>query len=227
MTLLPALVGALRRLVPLGTAAMLGLSGVCTAQALCLGRVPVWTAALAAWAAACAGVCAWLRWRALRWMSARCGLPLPPGRMLRRTAAAALLRVPLTMLPVLLLLTAALLLRAAAGRAEGGLWLFAAAQAALAAVWAGAFCLCDRLGTSGTMLWLAAHPDATARQALRGSRAMLRGHRWELLTVGMRYLPAMVTVLPMGVLLPYLHADVTLFLQIRMREHEQAPSIIS
>ena len=55
---------------------------------------------------------------------------------------------------------------------------------------------------------------------------MLRGHRWELLTVGMRYLPAMVTVLPMGVLLPYLHADVTLFLQIRMREHEQAPTII-
>ena len=222
MALLPVLTALLRRLVPLGAAVLLGLSGTCTAQALCLGRVPVWTAALAAWAMACAAARMWMQWRGLRWMSARCGLPLPPARMLRRMTGAALLRMPRTVLPVLLLLTAALLLREAAGRAEGGLWLFAAAQAALAAMWAGAFRLCDRLGTAGTMLWLAAHPDATARQALQGSRAMLRGHRWELLAVGMRYLPAMVTVLPMAVLLPYLHAEVTLFLQIRMREHEQA-----
>jgi hypothetical protein len=46
----------------------------------------------------------------------------------------------------------------------------------------------------------------------------MRGQHPAFWAVLLCYLPAMVTVLPMPFLLPRLYADLTLFLQLRIRE---------
>ena len=114
---------------------------------------------------------------------------------------------------------AAYAFRHGAMQEEGGLWLFAAVQGMAAAVWCLwawlRFCLSM---TALPVLYLAA-PEEGIFSAIRRSQKMLRGHYCRLAGVLLRYLPAMLPVVTIPFVLPYLYADVILFLHLRMLEH--------
>lgn len=126
----------------------------------------------------------------------------------------------LAALPFLLCCTATLLLlQHSSGIPEGGLWLFAAVQGLAAVFWAGWFYLRCSVSLSAVPFLYLNDPHRGVLRSIRDSRRMLSGHHHRLLAVVIPYAAAFPAEL---FLLPCLMTDLTLFLQLRIREYEQA-----
>ena len=125
------------------------------------------------------------------------------------------------MLPLLLAGTGTLLLlRQSTGIPEGGLWLFAAVQGLAAVFWAGWYELRFSVSLSAVPYLYLNDPHRGVFRSIRDSRRMLSGHHHRLAAAVLPYVPAIPLTGPF--LLPCLMTDLTLFLQLRIREYEQA-----
>ena len=69
-------------------------------------------------------------------------------------------------------------------------------------------------------------PQESAFSVIRHSFRLMQGQHWAFWSVVLCYLPAMVTILPVPFLLPRLYADLTLFLQLRIREASSEGGIL-
>lgn len=130
----------------------------------------------------------------------------------------------LAALPAVLAGTGALLLfRRSSGIAEGGLWLFAAVQALSAMCWAIWFYVRFSASLAAVPYLYLNDPHRGIFRTIRDSRRMLSGQHHRLFAVVLPYAAALPATGPF--LLPQLMTDMTLFLQLRIREYEQAQTM--
>ncbi len=110
------------------------------------------------------------------------------------------------------------LLRESTFLAHAGWHLFGAVQAITVLFWSVLFALRMRVSLSAVPLLCTECPQDGAFSVIRRSMRLLDGHHFDYWSIVLCYLPAMVLILPMPFLLPRLYADLTLFLQLRIRE---------
>jgi hypothetical protein len=118
-------------------------------------------------------------------------------------------------------MTAILLLRAGAGHPDAGWYLFWAVQAFAVMLWAAFLTVRLRVSLSAVPLLCTESPQGCAVSVIRQSFRLTEGQHAAIWSIVLCYLPAMLTVVPMLFLLPRLYADMTLFLQLRIRELSQ------
>ena len=78
-----------------------------------------------------------------------------------------------------------------------------------------------RVSLSAVPLLCTEFPHESAFSIIRRSFRLMEGHHMDYWSIVLCYLPAMLTILPILFLLPRLYADMTLFLQLRIRELSQ------
>ena len=105
--------------------------------------------------------------------------------------------------------------------AQAGWYLFGAVQAITVLFWLMLFTVRLRVSLSAVPLLCTEFPHEGAVSIIRRSFGLMEGHHADYWSIVLCYLPAMLTVLPMLFLLPRLYADLTLFLQLRIREISQ------
>ena len=113
------------------------------------------------------------------------------------------------------------LLQECTRQSDAGWYLFGAVQAFAAMFWTGLFAVRLRVSLSAVPLLCTEFPYDSAFSVIRRSCRLLEGHHPDFWSIVLCYLPAMLAVLPMPFLLPRLYADLTLFLQLRIREMSQ------
>ena len=219
-------------LAPAVFAAVCIRRGIFTPAALFTGRL--WALAAALWGLLVfciripvqCGICSWFTslTELERPGQSRCFFPTA-GRYLHALyffGTVALVR-SLAALPFLLSCTGTLfLLRQSSGIPEGGLPLFAAVQGLAAVFWAGWLYVRFCMSLAAVPHLYLADPHRGVFRTIRDSRRMLSGHHRRLLAVVLPYAAASLPVVTVPFLLPCLKTDMTLFLQLRIREYEQA-----
>lgn len=108
---------------------------------------------------------------------------------------------------------------------EGGWWLFLAVQGIAAAFWAGWFYLRFCVSLAAVPYLFLEHPDMPVLEAVRISGRILSGRYGQLAALVSPYVPAAAPVVTVPFLLPWLMTDLTLYLQLRIREYEQAEAL--
>ena len=116
-----------------------------------------------------------------------------------------------------------LLLLESTSRPDAGATLFWAVQAFSLCFWTTLFAVRLRVSLCAVPMLCTECPDDGAMSVMRRSVRLLHGHHREFWSILLCYAPAMAVFLPMIFLLPGLYADMTLFLQLRIREEEQCP----
>ena len=114
------------------------------------------------------------------------------------------------------------LLRKSSGMPEGGLWLFAAVQGLAAVFWTVVWYLRFCVSLAAVPHLYLSDPHRGVLRTIRDSRRMLHGHCRRLIAVALPYAPAALPLVTIPFLLPCLVTDLTIFLQLRIREYEQA-----
>ena len=110
------------------------------------------------------------------------------------------------------------LLQEGSRQPHAGWYLFGAVQAAAVFFWTGLFAVRLRVSLFAVPLLCTEFPQDGAFTIIRRSFRLLDGQHPAFWSIVLCYLPAMLAVLPMPFLLPRLYADLTLFLQLRIRE---------
>lgn len=161
---------------------------------------------------------AWLRLTSMR----TCFRSTPEYvRAARIVGLAGLLHL-LSILPVTAAGLAALwLLRESTFLAHAGWYLFGAVQAITLLFWTALLAVHLRVSLSAVPLLCTEFPHESAFSIIRRSFRLMEGHHMDYWSIVLCYLPAMLTILPILFLLPRLYADMTLFLQLRIRELSQ------
>lgn len=141
-------------------------------------------------------------------------------------AARLLLLAGLVRLTAVLPLTAAgvtafRLLQKSTAVPQAGWYLFSAVQAAAVMFWAAVLYLRLTVSLLPMPVLCTEFPQESAATLIRRSFRLMAGHHRDVWSITLCYLPALVTLLPMPFLLPRLYADLTLFLQVRIRESAQ------
>lgn len=222
------------KLIPVLLAGVLLLNGSLTPGGLFFGRGRLWVLFMALWSMVSFCILAPVKCGARSWFSHLVELEQPGqerkffrsarayGRGLYFFGVVAVLRW-LAALPfaAACLLTAEAF-RQSAGLTEGGLWLFAAVQGIAAAFWAGRFYVRFCVSLAAVPYLFLENPKRSVLQAVRDSGNMLSGKYSQLAALVLPYVPAAVPVVTVPFLLPCLMTDVTLYLQLRIREYEQA-----
>lgn len=111
-----------------------------------------------------------------------------------------------------------LALRQSIGREEGVLWLFAAVQGAAAAFWAACWYVRFCVSLSAVPYLFLENPRRGVFRTIRLSRRMMAGYHGRFWSIVLPY-AAIPGIAPL--LLPRLMTEITLFLQLRMREYAQ------
>ena len=132
--------------------------------------------------------------------------------------AAAALKAAAAFLPVAAGMLCVMAFRESTVQQEGGIWLFAAVQAFLAMLWTGIYGIRLSVALFPVPFLCTEMPDAGAVRVIRRSMQLMQGHHRTFWLIVLRYLPAMLTVVPITLLLPYLDCELMLFLQLRLRE---------
>ncbi len=115
-----------------------------------------------------------------------------------------------------------LAVRQSAGLTEGGLWLFAAVQGLAAVFWTGWLYIRFCVGLAAVPYLFLMNPEVGVLPAVRASCRMLSHRHRQLAVLTVPYLPACLPVVTIPFLLPCLMTDITLYLQLRIREYFQA-----
>lgn len=214
------------RLLPAGFAALLVRKRLMPVQDVWNGSL-AWAAFCALWALFCAGVMLPVRCGVCNWYGTRLGLTrlricFRDARSYLHTAwvctAAAALKAAAAFLPVAAGMLCVMAFRESTVQQEGGIWLFAAVQAFLAMLWTGIYGICLSVALFPVPFLCTEMPDAGAVRVIRRSMQLMQGHHRTYWLIVLRYLPAMLTVVPITLLLPYLDCELMLFLQLRLRE---------
>ncbi|MDE5564927.1 MAG: hypothetical protein K2I93_07205 [Oscillospiraceae bacterium] len=111
--------------------------------------------------------------------------------------------------------------RQSAGLTEGGLWLFAAVQGLTVIFWTGWLYIRFCVSLAAVPYLFLMNPKVGVLLAVRASRRMLFHRHRQLAALAVTYLPACLPVVTIPFLLPCLMTDMTLYLQLRIREYLQ------
>ena len=218
-------------LVPGALAVYAASLGRVTPQALFFGRERTWQLLMLLWQPVRLCVLVPVGLASAGWFAALCGLEERPMRCFSGAvqnlralwcfALTGLWRTAALLPCALLCMGGIAALRGCGGSGEDAWRLLLAVQCFSGAFWALLFYLRLCLGLAGVpVLWLH-RPELPAHRCIREALRMLRGHRRELLRILLWYLPGALPLVTIPFLLPALACDVTVFLQIRMREYFQ------
>ena len=108
---------------------------------------------------------------------------------------------------------------------ESGILLFCAVQAITFLIWTVVFCIRFTVGLLAVPFLYLENPEISVFHAVRQSEKMLAGHHGTLFLLLLEYLPLMLPIVTIPFVLPKVVTEVTLFLQIRMKEYAQEVSI--
>ncbi len=227
--LLPSLLRAVMRLFPAALAGLLTVSGRMSPKALFFGENGLWVLFALLWSLVSFTVLLPVTCGAWSWFSCRLGLESRRRRFFTSVRAygrglyffgmAALLKW-IALLPAAAAgVFAAMAFQASAGQTEGGLWLFAGVQGLAAAFWAAIGYVRFAVSLTALPVLYLEDPGAPVLASVRTARRMLAGHYGTLARIILHRIPAMLPVVTVPFVLPYLCTEVTLFLQLRLREY--------
>ncbi len=145
-------------------------------------------------------------------------------RAVRIVGTADLLRALAWLPPTASALLTVVCLRESVQGLSAEIRLFWAAQGIALCFWTSFFAVRLQVGLCAVPLLCTQFPQEGTAAVLRRSLRLLRGHHREYWSILLCYAPAAVIFLPMPFLLPWMFADMTLFLQLRIREEEQCPT---
>lgn len=227
------------KLVPVFLAGVLLLNGTLTPGGLFFGRKRMWVLFMAMWELLTFCMLLPVRCGTRSWFSHLTELEQPEQerqffrngkayfRALWFFASVKFLRWLAAMPCAAACLLTAEAFRRSAALTEGGLWLFAAVQGIAAVFWAGWFYVRFCVSLSAVPYLFLENPKTGILQAVRTSGKMLSGRHAQLAALVVPYVPAAVPVVTIPFLLPCLLTDLTLYLQLRIREYEQAQRVES
>lgn len=220
------------KLIPVLLAGVLLLNGSITPGGLFFGRGRLWVLFMALWSVLSFCILAPVKCGTRSWFSHLVELEQPgQERKFFRNGKAycrglyffgvvAVLRWLAALPAAAACLLTAEAFRQSAALTEGGLWLFAAVQGIAAAFWAVWFYVRFCVSLAAVPYLFIENPERPVLAAVRDSGKMLSGKFGQLAALVLPYVPAAAPVVTVPFLLPWLMTDVTLYLQLRIREYE-------